>query len=161
MLYITYIKKDVNKILLVFIIALLVIFSWSTAYYESKLSNISLSYDNELQKSEKYTGNAVLEDLNHTLSLKNTFQKDKEYLEKGYFDLKIGNDALKAENERLNDEVGLLKAESESQKTMFDKLQIQFKQVQDSLIKANEDISKLIARNNELCRKLREKGEEC
>ena len=143
-----------NRILIFIIIALLIAFTWSSAYYDGRLSNITVYYDN---KFSKLTGNAVLNES----SLKETFQKDKEALEEGYFELKNENDALKAEIEIAHDETSSLKSELQSQKEDFSKLQSRFAEVQNAIIKANEEISRLIAKNNELCRKLKEKGEEC
>lgn len=124
------------------VVALLIILSWSTAY------------NNELQKA---TGYAVL----GNESLKETFQKDKEFLEKRYADLKFENDELRKQKDVLEAESSRVSNDLADTKSKFNILEKRFKELQDNLIKANEDIGRLIARNNELCRKLKEKGEEC
>ncbi|MBI4143503.1 hypothetical protein HY487_01315 [Candidatus Woesearchaeota archaeon] len=137
----------------------MLVFAWSTAYYENALKNISIRYDKSLDKLQIATGKAILE--NEAVQLKETYQKDKEFFEEKYYDLSTENEALIIEKEKLQAELNYEKSEIEGQKARFDKLQQQFQQVQNSLIKANEEISRLIAKNQELCRKLEEKGERC
>jgi len=145
----------------VIIIGLLLVFAWSTAYYENALKNISIGYDKNMEKIQQATGKVVLEKANETIGLKESFQKDKEFFEKRDYDLSTENEALRKEKERLQAEFNSIKSELEEQKSKFEKLNSQFQQVQNSLIKANEQISSLIYRNQELCRKLKEKGGEC
>ena len=140
------------------IIVLVLIFAWSTAYYDNALKNASMQYNKNLEKLQEATGNVIVEKVNETIQLKDNYQKDKEALEKGYFDLKTENEELKAEKDKLQTELNSVKGDLEIQKSRFDILYNQFQQVQNSLISANEQISKLAARINELCSKLKASG---
>ena len=143
------------------IIGLLLVFAWSKAYYENALKNISIEYSKSMEKMQQATGKVVLEKANETIGLKESFQKDKEFFEKRDYDLSTENEALRKEKEELQAELNSVKSELEGQKSKFEKLSLQFQQVQNALINANEQISTLIYRNQELCRKLKEKGGEC
>ena len=136
----------------------MLIFAWSTTYYENTLKNVSMQYNKNLEKLQESTGNVVVEKVNETIQLKETYQKDKEFFEQKYYDLNTENEELKREKERLQSELNSLKGELENQKSRFDTLQAHFQQVQNSLMADNEQISKLIARTNELCKKLKEAG---
>lgn len=149
------IKKDVNKFLLLLIIVLVLVFIWSTAYYENALKNVSIQYDKNLKKLQEATGKVVLENINETVQLKETYQKDKEFFEQKYYELNTENEELKREKDRLQSGLNSVKSELEDTKNKFNILQNQFQQVQNSLITANEHISRLIARVNELCQKLK------
>ncbi|MBS3114672.1 hypothetical protein J4448_06230 [Candidatus Woesearchaeota archaeon] len=117
-----------------------------------------MQYNKNLEKLQESTGNVVVEKVNETIQLKETYQKDKEFFEQKYYDLNTENEELKREKERLQSELNSLKGELENQKSRFDTLQAHFQQVQNSLMADNEQISKLIARTNELCKKLKEAG---
>lgn len=136
----------------------MLIFAWSTTYYENALKNVSIQYNTNLEKLQKSTGNVIIEKVNETIKQRESFQKDKEFFERKYYDLNTENEELKRENEKLQAELNFVKSELEDLKTKFDKLNSNFQQVQNSLIAANEQISKLIARTNELCKKLKEAG---
>ncbi|MBI3035436.1 hypothetical protein HYY71_03865 [Candidatus Woesearchaeota archaeon] len=157
-MFIKHIKKDVNKVLLFLIIAPLILFAWFSTYYDNKLNNITIGYDKSREKLQELTGKVVLEKFNETVQQKESFQKDKESLEKRYYDLKTENEELKTGKDKLHAELNSVKSELESQKANFNALQSQFQQVQNSLIAANEQISGLIARINELCSKLKNTG---
>ncbi|MDP3766166.1 MAG: hypothetical protein Q8R04_06655 [Nanoarchaeota archaeon] len=120
------------------------------------MKNISIEYEKKFQET---TGKVVL--ANETISLKETFQKDREFFEEKYSNLNMENQELKNNNEKLQLKLNSVKSELEDAKAKFDKLYSQFQQVQNSLIKANGQISSLIYKNQELCRKLKEKGGEC
>ena len=135
-----YIKKDVNKALLLLVLVPLLLFAWFSDYYYSNLKNITV----ELNKTQ-ISGNAAIG---------SSLQKDREVLEKGYSELRSENELLRKENEKL-------KSESEASKSNFDKLYARFLEIQESLIKANDDLSRLSAKNKELCQRLKEKGGEC
>ena len=102
--FITVFKKDINKVLLFLIIVPLILFAISTNYYENKIKNISDEY-NKNQVLLKATGNAILQ--SNETNLKETFQKDKEFLEKRYFDLKTENEVLRNDKEKLQTELNV------------------------------------------------------
>ena len=78
-------------------------------------------------------------------------QKDKEELERRYFE--STNENINLTEENIN-----LKSQVQDLQEQFNKLQNRFNQVQAALEAANDGISRLIARNNELCRELKEAG---
>ena len=134
-------KKKVNLGLLLLIVVLLLIYSMFSVHYNQALSNFTRYYGNNSIKSA--SGNVILEQNNSSSLL----QKDKHDLEKKYFDIKTENDKLKNVNSEL-----------QNLQEQFDKLKNRFSEVQDALVKANNGISLLIGRNNELCRELKEAG---
>ncbi len=124
-------------------------------YYENKLKNISIEYNKSRESFQEATGKTVLENVNETIQLKETFQKDKEALEKSYYDLKTENEGLIRDYDKLKAQIDSVKSELERSKSNFDKLQNQFKQVRDSLASADQEISRLAGKVNELCSRLK------
>jgi len=138
----------------------LFLFAGFSAYYQGTLKNISTEYDKNSEQLEKITARLVSEEArsNETLQLKETVQRDKEALEGNYNEIKNENQVLKKEKTALEQEISstkseLSKTESELQtkKSEFDILKGKFQQVQNSLIEANDEISRLITRVRELC----------
>ena len=82
-------------------------------------------------------------------------------MERIYSDLKIENQKLANEKERLENELNMLKSQLGGRNAKFDLLQLQFQQVQGRLIKSNEEISRLISKNKQLCEKVKAAGGEC
>lgn len=155
MVFIKYLKKDVNKILLFITLIPIILFIALDVHYENSVKNINNEYNKKL---EEITGKIVLERLNETAQLKETNAKAKGMLEERYSDLKSENEGLVKQKDKLQIESDSLKGQLQSQNTKFNKLQSDFNQIQNSLIEANEAISRLTARANELCRKLKEAG---
>jgi len=148
----------VDKLLLFLTIIPIILFLSFSTYYDNKLKNISVEYSKDHENLKAASGNVVLEQLNQTSHSNETFQKDKEAIEKQYFDLKTENEVLRQENERIHSELEALKSELNSQKAKFDKLYSMYQQVQNSLIEANEQVSGLYVKNKELCSKLKASG---
>jgi len=155
-----FLKKDMNKILLLLVLVPLLLFAGFSAYYQGTLKNISTEYSKNTEQLEKITARLVSEETksNETLQLKETVQKDKETLEGNYNEIKNENQALKKEKAALEQDListksELSKTESELQtkKSEFDILKGKFQQIQNSLIEANDQISRLISRVSELC----------
>ena len=149
-----------NKTLLFLVLVPLILFAGFSAYYQETLKNISTEYGQNREQLEKVTGELILEETkaNESLQVKETVQKDKEVLEKGFNELKNENLVLKKEKSSLEQE--LISVKSELQKTKsevqeekekFNLLKLRFDAVEKGLIKANEEISRLIARIKELC----------
>jgi len=155
------IKNDVNKALLFLIIIPILVFIVFSTYYDNKLKNISMEYNRNREEFEKVTAQAILEQLNETLLSKEIAIQDKEIMEENYFNLKTENEDLRKDRDKLKAELDHVNGQLEMQKNNFNILQARFQQIQSGLSKANDEISRLIARNQELCRKLKEKGEEC
>ena len=147
------IKKDINTMLLSMIMVLIVAFTSITAYYNYKLDVITLEYNSNLQE---ITGKAVLQKQNETVVLKESTKHDKEMLEQGYSSLKFENENLKAEKAGMESELNSAISGLEEQRNKFNILETRFREVQDSLSKANDEISRLIAMNKGLCRKVKD-----
>lgn len=144
-------------LLFLILIPILLFIGFST-YYENQLKNITIEHGKNTEKLKEATGKIVLEQLNETIQSKEIALKAKETLEQRYFELQSENEGLKAEKDKMQAELNYVKSELEDTQVKFNSLQEQFQQVQNSLIKTNEQISSLIARTNELCRKLKEAG---
>lgn len=139
------IKKDVNKVLLFLLIVPIVLFISFSTYYDNKLKNLAI-------ESDKITGRVSLAEANSS---------KEEFLEEKYAYLSLESEDLKQDRLKMESELALTKSELQNLNDKFSRLQQQFQYIQESLVNANEQISKLIAKNNELCRKLKEKGGEC
>lgn len=138
--YIKVFKKDVNKVLLLLVLVPLILFVWFSNYYYTSLQNITAEFN-----ETKAAGNIIQSD---------SFQKDREVLDKSYSELRNENDALRKENERLKSQLDRKSAD-------FSIIQDRYVDIQSSLINANDDLSRLSAKNKELCQNLKEKGGEC
>ncbi len=154
-------KKDVNRILLFLTIIPIFLYIIFSIHYQNRLNEISFEYNEKLKKFEEATGNAILEQKNKTYVITETALKDKEALEVIYSGLKVENQNLANEKERLENELNSLESQLNDRNTKFDLLQAQFRQVQNSLIKSNEEISGLMAKNRQLCGSVKASGGEC
>lgn len=152
------IKKDVNRILLFLVILPIILFSGFSIYYYNQLQNISTEFNKSKEMLLSTAGQAVRESYNETIQLKESFQKDREALEKGYSDLNAENQQLAINNEKLKAELDSTKSELEDYKSKFGILEQRFKELQENLIKANEELGKLKSRVRILCKKLEEAG---
>ncbi len=141
-------QKDINRRLLILIIALLVLYSATTIYYETRLSKLKLGYEIEQEIFGGLSPNAVLQELNSTSDLRENVQKYKEYLEKKYNDLDTLNDNLKKEVESLQAELRLIKSQIDYQKAKEIGPTEQFRLFQSR----TEEIVKLKEKIKELCK---------
>lgn len=145
------IKRDVNRTLLFLVLVPIILFISFSTYYDNKLKNLSVESD----KSREIlaTGQAVFAEANYSLK--------EDFFEERYSSLDSENEGLKQDRLKMEQELALTKSELQNLNDKFSRIQQQFQQVQNSLIQANEQISSLIFKNHELCRKLKEKGGEC
>lgn len=159
-------NKDVNlKLILMMIILVLSIVSFAI-FFQKKFTDISSGYENKTQELEKITAKAVLEESKvQEISLEQErLLQDKETLEKGYMAMKEENQELEGELASLGLEVQNAKSELQEKTSEFSLLQTRFNQMEGSLIKANDEISRLVARVRELCDDLEDAGgsnEDC
>ena len=141
-----FIQKDINRRLLILVLVLLVLYSATTIYYETRLSKIMNQYKSEQQIFGGLSPNAVLQELNNTSDLRENVQKYKEYLGKKYDDLNTVNNNLKKEIESLQAEMRLIKSQIEYQKAKDLGPTEQFRLFQsktEEIVKLKETIKKL------------------
>ena len=149
-----YIKKDVDRTLLVLIIFFLVLFLFFTAYYEAALrKTLNLEGQNSRKLSE-ITAQSILEKLNATDNVKKYALIDKAVLEEKYNELVIQHENLKKEKTKLEEELTLLKSQMEYQKAKIEGPVIQFRLIQEK----NEEIKELKNKIDALCSMLKEDG---
>lgn len=145
-----FIRKDIDKRLLVLVIALIVLLVSLTAYYELTFHKFLSRYDKDQQIFGDLTADAIIEQFNKTSNIKENVLKYKSYLEKKYDELDTMNKNLKSQAESLKSELSLIKSQIEYQKAKEIGPTEQFRLFQSK----NDEIAKLNARINELCAKL-------
>ena len=139
-------QKDINRRLLILVIALLVLYSATTIYYETRLTKLTNRYKTEQKIFGGLSPDAVLQELNSSSDLRENIQKYKEYLEKKYTDLDTLNNNLKKEIESLQAELRLIKSQIEYQKAKEIGPTEQFRLFQsrtEEILKLKEKIKKL------------------
>ena len=152
---------------LLFIIIILVIgFAAFTAIYQNNIEGISSEYENKSKELEKITARLISEEarMQEISRLQEKAQEDKEAIEGGFNDFRDENEKLQKDLTSIRIELEKTKSELQDKANKFNLLQLRFDQVEDSLIKANNDLSRLSARVNELCDKLQNAGgsdEDC
>ena len=161
-----FLKKDINLKLAFLIIVLLLLFAGFSVYYQKNLDKINQEYKEKREELDKITAKLVSEEAKalEISQIKENAQKDKEVLEKGFNELKNENEVFKNGLSTAKYELEKTKAELQDKTDKFNLLQERFNQVEQSLVKANEEISRLTTRANELCEKLEAAGssdEEC
>lgn len=150
------IRRDINKTLVISVIALSIIIVSIITFYEVRLRNAVLGYNEHIQLYNWATANAVVE-LNRTIDLKDS---DKKYLEVKYSELAAQNSKLLHDIENLKSELILAKSTEEYQKARDGGPVAQFRLIQSK----NSEISKLKERVDALCLKLKSYNiseEEC
>ena len=152
---------------LLFIIIILVIgFAAFTAIYQNNIEGISSEYENKSKELEKITARLISEEarMQEISRLQEKAQEDKEAIEGGFNDFRDENEKLQKDLASIRIELENTKSELQDKTNKFNLLQMRFDQVEDSLIKANNDLSRLSARVNELCDNLESAGgsdEDC
>ena len=140
-------QRDVDKRLLFLVITLLALLIMSIIYYEITLGNVKNEYNKNQEIFGGLTADAVLEEFNKTSSIKETFQKYREYLEKKYDELNTLNKNLKNQIDELNAELTIVKSQVEYQKARDVGPTEHFRLFQSK----NEEINKLKEKLKELC----------
>ena len=155
-----FLKKDMNLKLVFLILALVVAIAIFSTFYQTKLKDISTEYENKTEALEKITAKAVSEEakVQEISQISEKVQKDKGAIEKSYTELKNENEALKTDKNNLQEELAKTKSELQDKIDKFNLLQNRFNQVEESLIEANDEISRLAAKIRNLCKQLQESG---
>ena len=146
-----FIKKDIDKRLLILVIVLLVLFAASSVYYEVTYGHILKQYKKNQLLINELTANAVIDDLNKTSSLKENIIQYKDYLDKRYDEVNTLNEKLKEEIASLRNELALVKSQIDYQKAKEVGPTSQFRLFQGKV----EEINTLKQEINELCLKLK------
>ena len=155
-----YIKKDVDRTLLVLLIFFLVLFLSFTVYYETTLRK-TLSIKGESDKIlSEVTAQSIMEKLNATDRIRKYASIDREMLEEKYSDLLVQQENLEKEKTKLQEELILLKSQLEYQQVKIDGPVAQFKLIQEK----NQQINELKEKIDALCLMLNStnfSGKEC
>ena len=142
-----YLKKDVDKTLLVLIMFFLVLFLFFTVYYESALRKTLNTEGQNSKKLSEITAQSILEKLNATERIREYALMDKAVLEEKYNDLVIQHENLQKEKMKLQDEVIFLQSQLEYQKVKLDGPVSQFRLIQSK----NQQIKELKNKIDALC----------
>ena len=108
-----FMKKDVNVVLLLLIVASILVFSGFTVYYQTTFKDVSLEYKNKLEQLQKVTSDLSTQkqQLNETYSLRVKAEQDKKALDQSYKDLSDERNQLEDDKSKL--EVDLLATKNE------------------------------------------------
>lgn len=145
-----FLKKDINRRLLVLIVFFLVIFIGFTVYYEYTIKKVLNAKSQTDDLLIGVTGNSILQKLNQTDKLKEIALLDKAVLENKYTQLLSQNENLKKEKENLEQQIIVLKSEIEYNDVKLDGPVAQFRLIQDK----NQQISKLKRVIQSICLKI-------
>lgn len=161
-----FLKKDMNRELLSVIIITIVAFAIFTVVYQTNLDNIYSEYENKSKEFEKITARLISEEakLQKISQLQENAQKDKGAIEASFNNFRDENEKLQKDLASIRVELQTAKGELQGKTNEFNLLQNRFYNVEQSLIGANSQISRLSVRVKELCNKLLDAGgsdEDC
>lgn len=142
-----FLRRDVNNSLLVLITFFLILFIGFTMYYESVLRKVSGEKDENDKKIGEITASIVLEKLNNTEKSSQLAMIDKAVLEDKYNKLVAYIESIEQENERLEQEIIVLKSKIEYSDARIEGPVGQFRAIQSK----NEEITKLADKIKSLC----------
>ena len=117
-------KKDVNFVFFILIIATVVSFAGFTAYYQVSFRNINEEYNTKLAELNKVTQDLFEKKsvLMQTSVELNTTKQGREELGAKYNDIKNDRDALKEERDTLTENLYQTRSELELKKTQVTSL---------------------------------------
>ena len=120
-------KKDVNFVFFILIIATVVSFAGFTAYYQVSFRNINSEYDTKLSELNKVTQDLFEKKsvLLQTTSELDTTKKGREELGEQYNEIKSERDVLFVERDTLKENLYQTKSELEQKKTQVTQLSAQ------------------------------------
>ena len=155
-----FLKRDVNIKLVLIIVVLVAAIAVFSAFYQTKFKNISIDYENKTKQLEKITAKAVFGETKsfELAQQQDNIKKDKEALEQNYKSIDTENRGLKNELASTAAELAITKSQLSEARAKFDILQGRFNEVDQSLVNANDDISRLSFRVKELCKELENAG---
>ena len=151
-----FIKKDINKSLLVFIVVLIVLLVGSATYYALSFSSLLSRYNKNQKAFSELTANAVLDsaDILSVQKYRENLEKRYDYLSVQNSDLGTLNAKLKLEIGDLNSQIILLKSQIEYQKAKDIGPTEQFRLFQGK----NEEIKDLKSKISAICSEIESKN---
>lgn len=126
-----FLKKDINRRLLVLIVFFLVIFIGFTVYYEYTIRKVLNAKSQTDGLLGGLTGNSILAKLNQTDKLKEIALLDKAVLEDKFNQILAQNENLKKERDNLQQQILVLKSEIEYNNVKLDGPVAQFRLIQE------------------------------
>ena len=145
-----FLKKDINRRLLVLIVFFLVIFIGFTVYYEHTIRKVLSAKGQTDDLLGGLIGNSMLEKLNQTDKLKEIALLDKAVLEDKFSQILSQNENLKKERDNLQQQILVLKSEIEYNDVKLDGPVAQFRLIQEK----NQQILQLKKTIELICSKL-------
>jgi chromosome segregation ATPase len=126
-------KKDVNFVFFILIIATVVSFAGFTAYYQVSFRNINEEYNTKLAELNKVTQDLLDKKslLLQTSVELNTTKQGREELGEQYDKVKGERDSLQSEADTLKENLFQTRAELEQKKTQVNTLSTQLRDAQD------------------------------
>ena len=138
-----FMKRDVNVVLLVLIVASILVFSGFTVYYQTTFKDVSLEYKNKLEQLQKVTSDLTTQkqQLNETYALRVKAEQDKKALDQSYKDLSDERNQLENDKSILESELLTTKGDLEEKSTQLQLTQSQLAGTQAELgsVKAQRD----------------------
>lgn len=134
-------KKDVNFIFFILIIATVVAFAGFTAYYQVSFRNINEEYDTKLAELNRVTKDLFEKKtiLLQTSEELDTTKKGREELGEKYDEIKDEKDSLQIERDTLKENLYQTKSELEQKKTQVESLSTQLTVEQERSARLKED----------------------
>ncbi len=134
-------KKDVNFVFFILIIATVVSFAGFTAYYQVSFRNINEEYDTKLAELNKVTRDLLEKKtaLLRTSVELNTTKKGREELGEKYNEVKDERDSLQTERDTLKENLYQTRSELEQKKTQVESLSSQLVIEKDRADRLKED----------------------
>ena len=120
-------KRDVNFVFFILIIATVVSFAGFTAYYQISFRNINAEYDTKLAELNKVTKDLLDKKvlLLQTSTELNTTKQGREELGQQYNEIKDERDSLQSERDTLKENLFQTRGELEQKKTQVTSLTTQ------------------------------------
>ena len=140
-----------NRVLLFLVLVPLILFAWFSGYYSNSIGKISKNCTISVGAEYSVPSPDIVSNL----------KKDKELLEQGYANIRSEKEAVELEKQRLDEYSKSLKVECDTAQSTTSVYESRYNEIQGRLSTANEQISSLISKNNELCSRLQEKGGNC
>lgn len=141
-----FMKKDVNVVLLVLIVASILIFSGFTVYYQTTFKDVSLEYKNKLEQLQKVTSDLSTQkqQLNETYALRVKAEQDKKALDQSYKDLSDERNQLENDKSSLETELITTKGDLAEKSVQLQSKQNELASTQAELgsVKAQRDTYK-------------------
>ncbi len=140
-----FMKKDVNVVLLVLIVASILIFSGFTVYYQTTFKDVSLEYKNKLEQLQKVTSDLSTQkqQLNETYALRVKAEQDKKALDQSYKDLSDERNQLESDKSSLETELLTTKSGLAEKSAQLQSTQSQLASTEAELSSAKSKVSSL------------------